>query len=128
MGSVVPGSQSIYTSAVPVRPAARPSPERPFSLKWALLSAGVFLVSQLLLGYLVADLVQGTRASLHTRFLTEAILNLSSYFLGGIVVGLISPGIRINEPAVGAFACVAAMFVVTVFTPLSFVSFSCRGV
>lgn len=95
-----------------------------FSMRWAIFSAAIFLASQLTLGFWLADLVQGTRLSLHTRFLTEAVFNLASYFVGGVIVGLISPGVRIREPAFGAFLCVAAMFVVSAFTPLSFIRFS----
>jgi len=62
--------------------------------------------------------------SIHLRFLVEAILNLTSYFAGGVLIGVVTPGVRIAEPAVGAALSLALMFTVTIFTPLSFISFS----
>lgn len=102
---------------------ATPGPH-PFSWRWATASALIFAAGQVVLGHFVSGLIVGSMVSLHTRFLTEAIFILASYFIGGIIIGLISPGIRILEPAIGAFICVAMMFVVTVFTPLRFISFS----
>lgn len=37
----------------------------------------------------------------------QGVLNLSSYLIGGFIIGLISPGIRIREPGVGAFLAIA---------------------
>ena len=97
---------------------------QPFSARWAWISGFVFVLSQILLGFLLADLAKSTQLSLHTRFLIEAVLNLLSYFVGGLIIGLTSPGLRMREPAIGAVGCVALMFVVGDFTPLSFVEFS----
>ena len=56
--------------------------------------------------------------------MVQGLLNLISYFIGGFIIGLISPGIRIYEPAVGAFLSVLVMLVLTFFTPYSFLHFS----
>ena len=49
---------------------------------------------------------------------------LVSYFLGGMFIGLISPGIRIFEPAVGAFLAVLFTFIYSFFTPHRFFGFA----
>ena len=62
--------------------------------------------------------------SLNLRFLLQGLLNLISFFIGGFIIGLISPGIRIFEPALGAFLSVALMLCLSFFTPYSFIQFS----
>lgn len=84
----------------------------------------VFIVIELLLGGLVGNLVLGKYKSIHLNFLLQGLLNLGSYFIGGIIVGLISPGIRISEPAWGAFFSVTLMLLMTIFTPYKFLNFS----
>ena len=60
----------------------------------------------------------------------QGLCNVGSYFVGGLLIGLISPGIRIYEPAAGAFLAVAGTLILTVFSPHLF-GFSmpddCRG-
>lgn len=84
----------------------------------------IFIVLELALGQLVADFVVGKYKSMHLAFLLKGLLNLASYFLGGLIVGLISPGIRLLEPALGAFLSLALMLSITFFTPYSFLHFS----
>jgi hypothetical protein len=62
--------------------------------------------------------------SLSLRFTLQGLLNLVSYFIGGLIIGLISPGLRIHEPAAGAFLSVTLMLSLTLFTPYSFIRFS----
>ena len=95
-----------------------------FSKQWMWISFGIFIVTELILGGLVGGLVVGKFMSMHLRFLLQGLLNLVAYFVGGVVIGLISPGIRIYEPAAGAFLSVLVMLVLTVFTPFSFIHFS----
>ena len=97
---------------------------RPFSWSWVFISMALFVGVELVLGGLVGEVVVGRYVSISTRFLLQGVLNLASYFVGGIVVGVISPGVRIKEPALGAFFAVALMLVLTVFTPYSFLRFS----
>lgn len=96
---------------------------QPFSRNWMLASMAIFIVSELLLGGLVGSWVQGY-ASIGLRFLLQGLLQLASYFVGGVIIGAISPGVRIHEPAAGAFLSVALMLSVTLFTPYSFMRFS----
>ncbi|SDH14393.1 hypothetical protein SAMN04488136_10970 [Vibrio xiamenensis] len=62
--------------------------------------------------------------SISLHFMMQGLLNLASYFIGGFIIGFISPGIRIYEPAAGAFLSVATMLLLTLFTPFHFFHFS----
>lgn len=95
-----------------------------FSKKWMILSMVIFIIAEVLIGGLVGNLIGGSYMSMGLRFLIQGILQLISFFVGGFFIGVISPGIRIKEPAVGAFLSVAIMLVLTFFTPYSFIHFS----
>lgn len=95
-----------------------------FSKAWMLLSFFIFIVTELVLGGIVGELVVGRYMSLHLHFMMQGLLNIISYFIGGFMIGLISPGIRIYEPAAGAFLSVLVMLLLTFFTPFSFLHFS----
>ncbi len=43
---------------------------------------------------------------------------LLAFYIGGFIIGLVSLGLRILEPALGAFLSVATMMTITLFTPL----------
>lgn len=95
-----------------------------FSWTWVFISVAIFVAAEVLLGGLVGKLVVGRYASMSLRFLLQGALNLASYFVGGMLVGIISPRVRILEPAVGAFISVSAMLFMALFTPYSFIRFS----
>ena len=95
-----------------------------FSWKWVMASMAIFIGFELVLGGLVGQVVMGRYMSHSLRFLLQGALNLASYFIGGVVNGVISPGLRIQEPAVGAFLSVALMLSLSLFTPYSFIRFS----
>ena len=97
---------------------------RSFSWRWTIASALIFIVAELVLGGLVGQLVVGRFMSLGLRFLLQGVLHLASFLVGGFIVGLISPGVRTSEPAVGAFLSVALMLALSLFTPYSFIRFS----
>ncbi len=94
-----------------------------FSKKWVVGSMATFIIVEIVLGGLVGGLVSGY-VSMSLRFTFQGLLHLTSFFLGGLIIGLISPGIRILEPAVGAFLSVSIMLILTIFTPYSFIHFS----
>ena len=98
--------------------------ERSFSYKWMILSMIVFIGIELVLGGVVGEMVMGRYLSHSLLFLLQGVLNLAAYFLGGLLIGAISPGLRMREPAVGAFCSVALMLSLTMFTPYSFIQFS----
>ena len=95
-----------------------------FSKRWMWISFGIFIATELVLGGLIGGVVVGKFMSMHLRFMLQGLLNLISFFIGGFIIGLISPGVRIYEPAVGAFMSVLVMLVLTLFTPFSFIHFS----
>ncbi len=97
--------------------------DQPFSWKWVLLSMAIFIATEIVLGAVVGGFVSGY-ASINFRILVQGLLNLFSYLAGGFVVGLVSPGKRIREPAVGAFLCVALTLLVAFLTPIRFLRFS----
>ena len=97
---------------------------QPFSIKWVILSMIVFVVVELLLGVLVGHFIVGKYASLNLKFVLQGVLNLSSYLIGGFIIGLVSPGLRIREPGVGAFLAIALMLGLTLFTPFAFIQFN----
>ena len=84
----------------------------------------IFIGVELFLGGLIGNLVVGKYMSLSLRFMLQGLLNLASFFAGGFIIGLISPGIRIHEPAVGAFLSVSVMLCLSFFTPYRFIHFS----
>jgi hypothetical protein len=100
------------------------SVKRPFSWKWVLISIAVFMATEALLGWLVGEFLVGRYISAPGDFRVQGILYLVSYFVGGFVVGVISPGLRLWEPAVGAFFSVASSLLIAVFMPLRFFQFS----
>lgn len=95
-----------------------------FSTGWAIASTVIFFATELVLGGIVGELVVGRYKSLGLAFVLQGVLNLASYFIGGFIIGLVSPGVRIIEPAVGAFCSVALMLALTLFTPYAFIRFS----
>ena len=73
-----------------------------FELRWALLAAGVYLGAQtvILVG---APLVI---SSFDPQGLPGLLISVGVWFLGGIIVGAISPGKTFVEPAIGALIAV----------------------
>ena len=97
---------------------------QPFSTKWMLASMAIFIGIELLLGGIVGQIVVGRFMSLSLRFMLQGLLNVVSFFIGGFIIGVISPGLRVREPATGAFLSVAFMLILSIFTPYSFIRFS----
>ena len=98
--------------------------EQSFSKKWMFASVAIFIGVELILGGLVGNVVIGRFLSRSLYFILQGVLNLVSFFIGGFIIGLISPGIRIREPAAGAFLSVSIMLCLSIFTPYSFIHFS----
>ena len=73
-----------------------------FELKWALLASGVYLAAQMVilvgLPYVIS--------SFDPQGLPGLLISVAVWFVGGIVVGLVSPGKTFIEPAVGALIAV----------------------
>ena len=54
----------------------------------------------------------------------ELGLSLLSFVIGGFLVGVLSPGPRLVEPAIGAAATVVFTFLISFFTPVAFLQAS----
>lgn len=95
-----------------------------FSLKWVLISMVIYLVLEIVLAGVLGDMLRGTFRSHFLYMQLNVFLLLGSFFLGGLIVGAISPGIRIVEPALGAFLSIVITFLYSFFTPSVFYRFS----
>ncbi len=99
--------------------------KQPFSTGWVIASIVIFTALELLIGLVLAPAIFAGRmvASQMWRIRVEMLMHLGSFFLGGILVGLLSPGVRLLEPAVGAFVSVLLVFLWAVFMPYSWFHF-----
>ncbi len=96
---------------------------RGISRAWIIVTMLVFLTIELLLGDAVGTLVKRHPGHVfHMK--VEVLVMLASYFLGGIVVGFVSGGSRLDEPIIAAFLAVLVTFLLAAFTPLRFFRFS----
>lgn len=102
----------------------RPPMDREFSWAWTAGAFALFIAVELFIGGLIGELLLGRYRSIALGFTLQGLLHVVSFLIGGFLVGLVSPGKRMVEPAVAAFASVAFMFVLTVFTPYSWFIFS----
>ena len=98
--------------------------KQPFSWKWTAISFVIFVLMETAIGAVIGQFIVGKYVSHNLQFLMQGLCNVGSYFVGGFVIGLISPGLRIYEPAAGAFLAVAGTLVLTVFSPFTFLAFS----
>ncbi|MEO1230385.1 MAG: hypothetical protein AAFZ18_15895 [Myxococcota bacterium] len=97
------------------------SGDRPFiSFRWVLLSLLLFVAAEIVIGLGLGELVAGRYMSIGTSFWIRGSTQLLAFFLGGIVVGVISPGVRILEPALAAFSAVLLTVVTALFVPYAF--------
>jgi hypothetical protein len=101
--------------------------DRPFSTSWLVVSVLVFCGVELFLGGFVGQVLVGRYVSQMLHFKLQVMLNLGSYFLGGLLIGFISPGIRILEPAIGAFVSVAMVLSISFFLPYTFMRLNTGG-
>ena len=86
-----------------------------FSWRWVWLSLAIFLGVEIVIGGLLGRWVGTSQISWASELRVEVVMILGSYLIGGFVIGLISPGVKILEPAVGAFVAVVLTFLFTVF-------------
>lgn len=101
------------------------SPDQPFSRAWVVASVLIITGLELLIALAIAPAVlTGRLASEMLRMRLEILMHLASFYLGGFAVGLLSPGVRLNEPAVGAFLSVGLVFLTSFFLPHAYLHFS----
>lgn len=89
--------------------------EQPFSWPWVWMSLGSFVLAQFLLHGVIFS-----AASIHGLFLLESMIDLFTYFLGGFMVGVVSPKIRVLEPTVGAVIALVMTLNVGMWMPFNF--------
>lgn len=95
-----------------------------YSPLWVVLSLIIFVAIELLLGGVLGPLLAGRFISHQLSLKLQMFLMLGSYFFGGLLIGLISPGIRVLEPAIGAALAVIFTWVYSFFTPIRYYGFS----
>jgi peptidoglycan/LPS O-acetylase OafA/YrhL len=83
----------------------------------------VFIGVELTVSGLVGHALLKNAMSVSLSFTLQGLLHVSSFFLGGFLIGVVSPKLRIWEPAIGGFLAVLLMFVLTAFIPNVFVQF-----
>lgn len=101
---------------------------RPFSWKWVGVSMAAFLGAEILVGGLVGEWLLERVVSINTNFLLQGLINLAGFVLGGFLIGVLSPGRRIAEPALGGFATLLLTSLVALFVPFRWIGYSGTGV
>lgn len=96
----------------------------PFSWGWVFSSVAVFVVAQLLLTVVIGQMLFGSRIPHGLLQVVQGLLILVSYFVGGFLIGVISPGVRMIEPALGAFLSIFLVVFVSFVMPNSYISFN----
>lgn len=90
---------------------------RPFSIAWTVVSIAIFLGVELVLGTWLGPYAVGKYVSPMFHLELQMLMHLLSFYLGGVLVGVLSPGVRLKEPAVGAFVSVMVVFMMSFFMP-----------
>jgi hypothetical protein len=102
---------------------------QPFSWGWVLGSVVIFTAMEIAIAILLAPAIfAGRLASPMLQMRLQMLMHLASFFVGGIGVGIISPRVRMWEPAAGAFIAVAITFMMPFFMPSYWLRFSLEHV
>jgi hypothetical protein len=94
------------------------SGNRPVSAKWVVLSVVIFTACELLLGQGLTRLLAGSTTSHMLMLRLEMVLMSASFLAGGFLIGVLSPGPRLLEPAIGAAITVVSTFFIAFFSPI----------
>ncbi|MGR9013954.1 MAG: TerD family protein [Gammaproteobacteria bacterium] len=94
------------------------------SKAWIFYSLAAFIAAELFLGGVVGKLIIGRFIPHTLTYTIEVILILTSFFIGGAIIGLLSSKVRVLEPALGAFLCVLLTLSISFFSPYSFMRFT----
>jgi hypothetical protein len=98
---------------------------QPFSWAWVLASVLIITLMELLIAMVLAPaILVGFLASPMLQMRLQMLMHLGSFLLGGWFVGVISPRVRLWEPAVGAAIAVMIVFLMSFFLPHSFIHWS----
>lgn len=94
-----------------------------FSFGWTVVSIALFCAVELFLGGFVGPMLVGRFVSQPLYIKLQMLLMLGSYYVGGVLVGMFSPRVRLWEPAVGAFVSVAIVLMYGLFLPNTWLRF-----
>ena len=95
-----------------------------FSWGWMLASLVVFIIAEIAIAGLFQTNWFMTYIPHTFRYLVEVVSFALSFLIGGITVGLLSPSIRVLEPAIAAFFSLILLLSNGFFTPNGFADFS----
>jgi hypothetical protein len=113
-GARVEALTAVYTDD---EARARRYQQEDFEWKWALIACGVLLVLQAILLGALPQVI----ASYDPQGMAGLMLTVPVAFVGGLIVGLMSPGKTFVEPAVGAIiAAVPTLMFISTITPDGF--------
>lgn len=87
------------------------------SWPWVAGAFAIYVVTEVVLGGLLSGLLTGF-VSWPFRMRLEVLLMAASWWLGGLLVGLISPKVRLVEPAIAAALAVLLTMLYAVFVPI----------
>ncbi len=94
--------EALTTSYTEEEAHARRYQQEHFEWKWALTAAGVYLLAQTIILVGLPFLI----SSFDPQGLPGLLISVGVWFLGGVAVGVISPGKTFVEPAIGALIAV----------------------
>lgn len=96
-----------------------PSDQRqPFSWAWVIAAVVIITGMEIAIAVVISPLLLASRlATQMVQLRLDMLMHLASFLVGGWVVGVISPRVRMWEPAVGAAISVAIVFLMSVFLP-----------
>ena len=99
--------------------------QQPFSWAWVLASVLIITGMEIAIALVIAPALLASRlATQMVQMRLDMLMHLGSFLLGGWLVGIISPRVRMWEPAVGAFISVMLVFLMSVFLPHSWMRWS----
>lgn len=94
-----------------------------FSWVWVAIAFVIFIATEILIGGLIGGVVTGSFITESTRYRIEVLLLLASFLVGGFLIGVITPRVRLFEPAVAAFLSIVVTFLYALFVPLRWYEF-----
>ena len=97
---------------------------QPFSWSWVMASVLIFTAMEIAIAVFLAPAIfAGRLASPMLQMRLQVLMHLASFYVGGVAVGVISPRVRLTEPAAGAFIAVGITFMMSFFMPSHWLSF-----
>lgn len=98
--------------------------QQPFSWSWTFASVLIFTAMEIAIAVFLAPAIfAGYLASPMLQMRLQTLMHLASFWAGGVAVGIISPRLRLMEPAVGAFFAVMVTFMMSFFMPTHWMRF-----